>query len=228
MAEHIHQGHRQRMRERFLKSNLYSFQPHEMLEMLLYHAIPRADTNPVGHALLDRFGSLHGVLSAEPTALKSVPGMTDNAVVMILFLRQFYTEAVSEHFTGQPLDSFGGAKSFFQQIYAFEANEVLRVLFLDDNLCIKRLATLREGFKNAVTVPVRQVSELSFAERSKTIVMAHNHPNCTCEPSDEDIAVTRHLVRVFRGMEIDLIDHIIVGWNGAYSLRENGVFLGLD
>ncbi|MBQ3940403.1 MAG: RadC family protein [Oscillospiraceae bacterium] len=228
MADHRHDGHRSRMRERFLKSNLYSFQPHEMLEMLLFHAIPRSDTNPVGHALLDRFGSLHGVLSAEPTALRSVPGMTDNAVVMILFLRQFYAEAVSEHFTGRPVDSFGAAKAFFQQIYAFEANEVLRVLFLDESLCIRRMATLREGFQNAVSVPVRQVSELCFAEHSRTIVLAHNHPGCTCAPSAEDIAVTRHLVKVLRGMEIDLTDHIIVGSDGARSLREDGIFLGLD
>lgn len=228
MAEHTHDGHRRRMRERFLKSNLYSFQPHEMLEMLLFHAIPRADTNPVGHALLDRFGSLHGVLSAEPTALRSVPGMTDNAVVMILFLRQFYTEAVCERLVGQPVDSFGAAKAFFQLNYAFEANEVLRVLFLDEKLCVRRLATLREGFKNTVAVPVREISELAFAEHSRTVVLAHNHPDCTCAPSPEDIAVTRHLVKVLRDMQIDLIDHIIVGSDGAYSLRENSAFLGLD
>ena len=102
------------------------------------------------------------------------------------------------------------------------------MLFLDEKLCVKRLTTLREGFRNTVAVPVREISELAFAEHSRTVVLAQNHPDCICKPSPEDIAVTRHLVKVLRDMQIDLIDHIIVGSDGACSLRENSAFLGLD
>ena len=137
MADHLHDGHRARMRERYLRGGLSGLEPHEMLEMLLYHAVPRADTNPTAHALLNTFGSLSGVMSAPPTALRKVDGMTDNAVTMLLFLRDYFRTLHAERLTGTPLDSFAAVKAFFSEIYAFDSVETVRAALLDQKLCLR-------------------------------------------------------------------------------------------
>lgn len=228
MADNPHDGHRKRVRERFIRAGLHAFQEHEKLEMLLFHAIPRADTNPIAHALLERFGSVHAVLTASPTALKAVPGMTENAVVMLLFLRKFYSEAEADRFMGCPLDSFVRSKAFFQHVYAFEERELVTAAFLDDKLCLIGCETLSEGSTTRVTVPEEQLSERAFALHSNTVILAHNHPKGTALPSKEDISVTRLIVPRLRRIQIELVDHIIIGEHDAVSLRERGVFMGLE
>lgn len=228
LAEPIHDGHRKRMRERYLRAGIIAFDPHEMLEMLLYHAIPRADTNPVGHALLERFGSVRAVLAAPATALREVPGMTDNAVTMILFLRDLYEHAQSERMKGRVVDCYRRSKAIFEPLFAYEENEVLWCAFLDEEMRLIALEKLSVGGAITVDVPEKRIAARAFALHSRAIVLAHNHPHENAEPSDRDIAATKSLLLRLHSDGIALKDHIIVGEYDVVSLREQGRFLWLD
>lgn len=228
MADHLHDGHRARMRERYLRGGLSGLEPHEMLEMLLYHAVPRADTNPTAHALLNTFGSLSGVMSAPPTALRKVDGMTDNAVTMLLFLRDYFRTLHAERLTGTPLDSFAAVKAFFSEIYAFDSVETVRAALLDQKLCLRRLADVQTGTEDLVQLSVSKLSEIAFAEKCSVIILAHNHPGLPAVPSAEDIAGTRQLFKALREVHLALADHVIVGADITVSLRERGMFMGLE
>lgn len=223
----IHDGHRGRMRDRYLKTGLTGFQPHEILELLLFYAIPRKNTNPLAHELLDRFGSLDRVFAAEPHQLRDIPGMTDNSVVLIRLLRDlYYHQVINEQFL-IPLGSGQLAGEFFKKLYRFEQREVIRVAFLDDQLRLLHCIVLSEGHPNASTLSVRQLTEASILYSSNLLILAHNHPNGLPVPSGDDISTTRYLVPALRQCEIHLVDHIIVGDGEYSSMRECGAFLGL-
>ena len=228
MAESIHQGHRKRMRERFLKTGLIGYQPHELLEILLYYGIPRVDTNPVAHALLECFGSLRGVFSAEPDQLKQVQGMTEPAVCLITLLRAMYVYDAEEQLDGVPMESFAKICEYFSALYRFEQREVVRAAFLDRNLRLIACEVLGEGHPSASEFSVRRLIERAGAAGSSVAVLAHNHPHGNAVPSDADIAVTRQLAEMLAKSGISLADHVIVGDGEAVSLREYGVFMGLD
>ena len=228
MADSIHQGHRKRMRERFLKTSLNGYQPHELLEILLYYGIPRVDTNPIAHELLNTFGSLRGVLSAEPDQLKRVRGMTEPAVCLITLLRAMYEYDIAEQNTGKELASFATFCDYFAELYRFEQREVVRAAFLDEHLHLLECAVIGEGHPSAAELSVRRLTERAYAAGSNVVVLAHNHPQGSAAPSDTDIAVTRQLAGVLQACGISLVDHIIIGGGEAASLREAGVFMGLD
>ena len=217
------------MRSRYLTNGIRGMQPHEMLEILMYHAIPRADTNPLGHALLDRFGSVSGVLSASPQELAQVPGMTENAVTMLMYLRDLYCYAEADRLRGCPLDSFAGCCELFARLYQFESRRLVRAVFLDDRLrLISSEILLSGGIGELAELPVTAIASRAAAAGSQTVIISHNHRTMPAKPSKEDIAVTRHLVPKLRQQGIQLIDHIIIGVHDALSLREAGVFMGLE
>ena len=228
MADGIHAGHRKRMRERFLKTELNGYQPHELLEILLYYGIPRVDTNPVAHALLNRFGSLRGVISADPDQLKQVPGMTESAICLITLLRAMYTHDAGEAFRGKQMESFSDICDYFAQLYRFEQREVVRAAFLDQHLKLMCCEVIAEGHPSAAAFSVRRLTERACAAGSNMIVLAHNHPAGSASLSDTDIAVTRQLAEVLAACGISLADHVIVSGDAAVSLREAGVFMGIE
>ena len=228
MADSIHQGHRRRMRERFLKTEQLGYQPHELLEILLYYGIPRVDTNPIAHELLNRFGSLRGVLSADPDQLKQVRGMTETAVCLITLLRAMYAYDAEETYHGVPMESYSGICDYFVRLYRFERRETVRAAFLDTHLKLLSCEIIGEGHPTGSEFSVRRLTECAYAAGSNVVVLAHNHPQGSAAPSDTDIAVTRQLAEVLRSCGISLADHVIVGGGEAVSLREYGVFMGLD
>lgn len=228
MAQSIHQGHRQRMRERFLKTELEGFHAHEVLELLLYYGVPRVDTNPLAHALLERFGSLHGVLSAPPEQLKQVKGMTDSAVCLIALMRAVYAYDAAEKHCGIPMESFSAICDYFTELYRFENREVVRAAYLDSRLKLITCEVIGEGDPSASVFSVRSLIRHALAAGSNVVILAHNHPQGSAAPSDTDIAVTRQLAETLAKSGISLADHVIAGSGETVSLRSLGIFMGLD
>lgn len=227
MPKNIHDGHRGRMRERFLETGLEGYQPHEILEMLLYYPIARKDTNPIAHRLLTRFGTLQNVLGAEPDALRQVEGMTENAVVFLTLLRSVFEHNLHEQYIGREMNTFETVGRYFTERYKFEQNEVVCAALLDDRLRLMRCETVSSGHPSASEVSVRRLTELAIKAGCNVMILAHNHPNGKAVPSDADIAVTRHLVKALAPAGIQLVDHIVVGDDKAVSLREYGGLIGL-
>ncbi len=228
MADSVHSGHRGRMRRRYLETGFSGFQPHEVLEMLLYYGIPRRDTNEIAHKLLDRFGSLHGVLSANPQDLMQEPYISENAAVLITMFRAVLQYDAAAQVAGMVLDNYSKVCKFFTDLYLFEEREVIRAALLDEKLRVMRCEIVSEGHPSAAQMTVRQLTELAYRANCNTMILAHNHPRGSAKVSSEDIAATRHLVPILMQCGITLVDHVVVCGDKAVSMREQGVFMGLE
>lgn len=223
----IHDGHRSRMRDRFLKTGLNGFQPHEILELLLFYAIPRKNTNPIAHNLLEAFGSLEGVLSADVQALASVEGMTQNAAVFIQVLKELRQLKPAVPQQNLSLNAADNAGEFFVRQLAAETKEVICAAFLNDSLRLQACVILAEGHPSASELTVRKITETAFSYASNYVILAHNHPQGTAVPSPEDIGATRYLIPALKENGIVLLDHMIISGSAFNSLRKCGAFLGL-
>lgn len=228
MAEHSHHGHRERMRARFLDAESGSLQPQELLELLLFYGIPRVDTAPVAHELMETFGSLHGVISASPEALRRVRGMTEPAAVLIALLRRMYEYDAAECSLGVKMESFAGMCNYFSALYRFAAEETVRAAFLDDRLRLLGCEIIAEGQPERTPAFVRRIAEAAYSFGSRVVVLAHNHPQGCAGPLPADIAAARHLTEMLKAQGIFLVDYIIAGTDRTVSLREAGAFLGLE
>ena len=226
--ENIHDGHRKRVREKFLKSGLESFQPHEILELLLFYGIPRVDTNGIAHELLKKFGNISAVFNASAEDLKAVKGMTDNAVALIKLVPQLLNVYSSDIHNGDAMDNIKTATSYFVSQYIGVTDEEIKVCCLDDNLKVISCSTVIKGTVNSAPVNVRKIVEAAYRSNSSIIILAHNHPNGVPVPSQADITITRQLVGTLSAVGIDMIDHIIVGKNTAVSMKNSGYFNILD
>lgn len=228
MAESVHSGHRSRMRRRFLETGFTGFQPHEVLEMILFYCIPRRDTNEIAHKLLKRFGSLHDVLCANPQTLAQESYLTENAAVMIAMFRAVLQYDAASQMEGTLLDNYSKVCKFFLNLYMLEQREIVRVALLDEKLRVLRCEILSEGHPSAAQMTVRKLTELAYRANSNTIILAHNHPRGTAKISGEDIAATRHLVPILLQCGITIADHVVVCGDTAVSMREQGAFMGLE
>lgn len=218
----IHEGHRQRMRERFLGDGLENFAPHEALELLLHYAIPQKDTNPIAHALMDRYGSLSGVLAASVEDLQKVKGVGEYAAVLISLVPKLCGKASLEDALRQDmiLGSSGLAGEFLVARLAGEKNEVLYQLCLASDRRLLSCRKLEEGTVNRAHLPVRRLVENALLCSAASVILAHNHPSGDVTPSPEDIAATRTARSALASVEVELADHIIVGKGTYASLRE--------
>lgn len=219
----VHDGHRQRKREQFLNHGLDSMAEHEALELLLYYAIPRRDTNPLAHELIDRFGSLAGVLAAPWEELAKAPGMGANAAALIALVPQLYRRARASAANEVILDSVERIGTFFREQFAAQNKEILYQLCLDAKgrmLCCK---TVCEGDSGGVTFNVRKIVENALLSNAVMVALAHNHPSGFAVPSDSDIVFTREVRDALAAIHVELVDHIVVADDDYVSMRRTGL-----
>lgn len=219
----LHENHRDRLRERFLSEGLDSFEPHQALELLLFFAIPRRDTNELAHRLIGHFGSLSQVLDAHPDELASVEGMGRNSAVLLAMMKplwRMYRQDSSRH--GLSMDSYRTACNYAVDLFAGRTNEAFYILCLDPNCRLIREVMLHEGTVNEVSVHPRTVVETAIRNNASQVIFAHNHPKGMLEPSANDVAYTRRLTVALSTIGISIIDHIIVSGEDTYSFAREG------
>lgn len=225
MAERSpHEGHRERLRNKFLTNGLSTFEEHEIIELLLFYAIPRGNTNEIAHALIDRFGSVRGVLDAKAEELEKIKGLGSNGVTflkMMVSLLKIY-EVQDEKFT--ELDTTDKLREYFVKDFIGTREEEIHLVTLDDKLNVIGNHVVSRGGLSITPVNIRKIVEVCFSDNSESVVMAHNHPNGEARPSPEDIAATTKIYRGLSGVGIYLLDHIICSGKDAYSMYENGHF----
>ena len=219
----IHSGHRQRVKERFQKEGLDNFSDIQVLELLLFYAIPRQDTNPIAHALLDHFGSLPQVLEAPVEELEKVPGVGHNAAMLLSLVPavgRYYMVRRSQQAT--ILNTIQACGDYLKSVFIGRRTEMVYLLCLDAKckvLCCRQVA---EGSVNSANVPIRRIVEMALAANATSVVLAHNHPSGIAVPSDEDIATTQRVAAALSTVEITLADHIIVADDDYVSLVHSG------
>lgn len=223
----IHDGHRERMRQEFLKGGLEGFSDVRTLELLLFFSRSQGDVNPLAHALLDTFGSLSGVLDADPSDLRRVPGVGQNTVVLIKLFTALSAKYLASR-TKKDVDgsTTEGLWNIFSPYFFGARNEMAFVGCFDTNLKLLGVKKVSEGGPNASGISVRTLSYAALSMNASVVVLAHNHPSGTAEPSQEDISTTAFLRTHLQPMEVDLYDHVILTDENIYSLRRNGYFKG--
>lgn len=220
----VHDGHRQRKREQFLRSGADSFAPHELLELLLFYAIPRRDTNPLAHELISRFGSLQGVLSASVEELLETPNLGYNAAVLIKLVAPLYRQAILTAEAAETvLDTRERVGSYFRDIFIAQPTEAMYQLCLDAKGRKRGIYKISEGDLCSVNLNVRRIVENALRVQAVIVVLAHNHPSGVALPSQEDRLATRMVENALSSIGVKLADHIIVADQDYVSMAESGL-----
>lgn len=220
----IHDGHRQRMKQRFLEHGLDNFSDVNALELLLFFATPRQDTNVPAHALLERFGSLPAVLEAPPEQLREIPGIGDSAVTLLRLIPEVSRRYMIEKSPpSEPVDTPTSAGRYFIPRFMYETEEVVLALLLDARRHPLLCTELSRGVVNAAEISTRRLAELALARRASSVILAHNHVSGVALPSAEDESVTARLAQALSLLGVELADHIIVAGYEYVSMAESGL-----
>lgn len=222
--ESVHKGHRQRVKHTIKEHGIDTFQDHQILEALLFYSVANGDTNPAAHRLLERFGSFCGVINADYDELCSVMGVGENSALLINLVRMIASKYVRESCfssDGQVFESTAMLKQYFEGVYIGCKSEKVYALALDDNLKFLRQTVLSEGSADKVPVSPRMILDFVIKNNCSRVVLAHNHPNGSCLPSREDVSITTELASSLNKLEVELVDHIIVGKDGSFSMRNS-------
>lgn len=221
----LHMGRRMRLRERFLREGLSSFADHEALELLLFYAIPRGDTNKIAHRLMKHFGRLSAVFDARVSDLQQVPGIGQQAAVLIhslpAMMRRYHCDRIMRD--APILNSAQAVSDYLRPLMAGRTREVFYVLCLDSRLRVKFPAQISEGTVKDAYVHPRKVVEAALAHHASAVVLAHNHPSGHLQPSQADHSLTKQLVSALAVIDIDVLDHVIIADDDSYSFAEMGV-----
>jgi DNA repair protein RadC len=227
MSGGVHTGHRERLRERFLRDGLDRLEDHVVLELLLCYAIPRRDVNQLAHELLNRFGSLSGVLDAEVSALRQVPGVGENAATLLALvpaLCRRYQIDRSKTSKRLRLDETAKAGAFFLPYFYGAREEKVYAAYLDEHLRFISCAEAFQGGLSHAQLSIRKLVEAAISQRAACIILAHNHPGGVAMPSVEDREATMRIYHALEAVQIRLVDHIIVAEDEFLSMEECGYF----
>ncbi len=223
MAEHS--GHRERLKERFRREGLEHFEPHNVLELLLFYCIPQKDTNPLAHRLLDHFGSLHQVLEAPISELKKVDGISDHSATLLSLVTEisrYYL--VSRSSDLQILTTTAQCGRFLAPHFVGLRDEVVYLLCLDAKCKVLGCREVGRGSVNSAGISIRRIVELALSMNATSVVLAHNHPSGLAIPSDEDICTTRRVAMALDAVDVLLADHIVVADEDFVSLADSGLY----
>lgn len=225
-VENIHKGHRERLKTRFAEHGLESFSDVEVLELLLFYALPRCDTNETAHLLLERFGSYRGVMEADASELATVKGVGENAAQLIALVREMNRRyLVSDGSRGKtPLNTSADAVAYIHPLFAYATDELAYAVSLSGSGRVIRCHRLSRGLVNRVEFSARHIVELALRDDAAYIILAHNHISDFALPSDSDIYATEQIKDVLSVVGVTLKDHIIVSGDEYVSMRDSGFF----
>ena len=215
----LHSGHRERLKKRFLETGFAGFNQHQIIELLLFYAYPRVDTNDKAHELINRFGNIPGILNASYEELTKDGLLTESAATLIKLILGIIPIYCSTENTGMSYDDSEKLKILFEPRFIGVSNEELHLACFDQQLRLTDYHVISRGGLTDSKVDVRKLVEATIASSSANIAIAHNHPNAYPEPSSEDIHFTRNLLMVLDIMKINLLDHIVVGEKSSLSIR---------
>ena len=229
MEENHNKGHRQRLRDRYIHSGLSELHDHEVLEMLLYYALVRADTNRIAHQLIERYGGLSGVLDATVEELLQIKGVGEQAAVLLsmqpALSRRYLHDRIKRD---QPiLNSPSLVAEYLKPLLIGRRIEVFYLLCLDSQLRVTFAALVSEGTVKDAHVHPRRVVELAIRHQASSVIIAHNHPSGHLQASEQDKALTTRLVQTLGLIDIPVLDHIIVADDKTLSFAESGIMPSL-
>lgn len=221
----LHDAHRKRIRDRARNGGLDNFTEVQLLELLLFYTIPRADTNETAHRLLNRFGSLTNVLNASEKELMEVEGVGDRSAFFLRLLPQvvrYYQKKSND--TVKIMNSTEIYVNYLKNQFAELHDETVYLLCMDAKKKILGCEKIGVGTVNSANAPMRRILEVAIRLNASMAVMAHNHPGGVALPSREDVQVTHYVASVLQSIDVILVDHVIVAGDDGVSLVQSGLF----
>lgn len=218
----MHEGHRKRMREKYRRNGLESFADHEVLELLLFYANKRSDTNETAHRLMERFGSLSAVLEASYDELSQVEEIGDVAATLITMVpalfRRYSDDKVSSI---KEINDVEQAVGFLKPKFFGLNTERAAMIFLDSLNRVSNFVFLCEGSLNTTQLDLRKCIQLALNNNASSAILAHNHPKGIASPSRADVETTEALVAALAPIGITLSDHIILSDTDWFSMASH-------
>lgn len=223
--QNLHVGHRKRLRERAVNGDLDSYQTHEIVEMMLYQANKRCDTNGIAHALLKKFGSLTGIINADVSELVTVKGVGENTATMIKnYLTVFRRYKMEMLKSKKRLMTFNEVFNYANTLLEESDREELVVICLDNSHEITNVKTW-QGSINRINVLAREIVGFCYASKGVGVVLAHSHPSGLARPSSDDLAFTKMLFNTLKSIDVTLLEHIIIGKDEYFSFHKQDLLL---
>jgi DNA repair protein RadC len=224
MGDADHTGHRARLRARLLDTGGEALADYELVEYLLALAIPRRDTKPLAKALLREFGSLAQLIAADPDALRRVDGLGDGAIAALKVVQATGLRMLRGEFAERPLlSSWDALLDYLRADMGPLDIERVRVLYLNTRNILIRDELVSEGSIDQSAIYTREVVKRALELGAAAIILVHNHPSGSPEPSRQDIAITRDIAAAAAKLSITLHDHIIIGGSDYRSMRAMGL-----
>lgn len=220
----MHDGHRSRIRKKFILNGLDNFEDHEILELALFYAIPRKNTNVIAHELLEKFGTVDAIFDAPLNMLKEIEGIGESAAIfikMISGLARVYMERKFK--SNEKATDMSDINNKITLKFIGRMEELVVLVLLDAKGKVIYDGVVNKGTVNAVDIYARKIIELIVLYNASSVILAHNHPSGFAVPSVEDVESTAKLNKVLCSMNVNLLDHIIVADGDYVSLRECGI-----
>lgn len=215
-----HVGHRKRLRDRFRKGGPDALPDYELIEMILFRALPQGDTKPLAKALLARFGSFPEVINAPEARLLEFPGVGERVVDELKLIRAAALRLMRSEIAGRMvLGSWQAVLDYCRAAQGFGEKEQFRILFLDKRNQLVADEVQQTGTVDHTPVYVREVLKRALELSASALILVHNHPSGDPTPSAADIDMTRQIVNAARPLGVQVHDHIIVGRTGYFSMK---------
>ena len=219
----MHDGHREKLRHRFAEGGGSQFTDCELLELLLFYAIPRRDTNELAHRLLEQYGSLNGVLNAPAAALRQVEGVGESAAVLVKLAPELCRRARDGAGRETVLSSTEAAGRYLTERFAGESGEAVYQLCLDKKGKLLVCRRIGDGGLDSAGFSVRKLVENAVLSAASGVILSHNHPSGIALPSREDYGATELAARALDAVGVPLLDHIIVADGDFVSMADSGL-----
>ncbi|MCB1390216.1 MAG: DNA repair protein RadC [Rhodobacteraceae bacterium] len=216
--------HRKRLRARFLDGGAAAVPDYELLELVLFGAIPRADVKPLARALIDRFGGLASAVTAPPAQLMQVEGVGETVVVALKLAEAVATRLTRARVMNRPvISSWAALLDYCHTTMAHRSVEHVRVLYLDRKNCLIADEETGQGTVDHVPLYPREILRRGLELQASALILVHNHPSGDPTPSQQDIALTERIRQGAEALSLVLHDHLVIGKEREFSFRAEGL-----
>lgn len=219
-------GHRQRIKERFLRGRGRDMADYEFLELLLTLAIPRKDTKPLAKALINEFGSFAAAVSADDERLMGFSGLKENSVLLFAIVREAALRMAWQNLCAADkpvISNWDAMVDFCRMKMAYKKREEFMLILLDAKLQVIGEEIQQRGTVDNVAIHPAEVVKSAVFNAANSVIMVHNHPSGNVTPSKSDILITKQINTALQSVDIKLQDHLIVGKNECFSFRSEGL-----
>ncbi len=224
--EKLHEGHRDKMRDRFIETGFSGFSEHQILEMILFYSYARCDTNEIAHRLINYYGSLADIIDASYDDLVENGHLPKSAAVLIKMITAVIPVYHDSRVQNGTYDNVNKIKDLFTPYFIAKDHEEFRVACFDSNLRLSSCLLINKGGLTSSEVSMRRLVEAAVKSRSSCVAIAHNHPKAAPIPSPDDVQTTKYIKNIIESIGISLLDHVIVGEKDSLSMRESA-YLGV-